>query len=192
MTFARWPAAAGLLGSARSTSPLTRPRGVDRPGRHRHRDQPAGQAQTHRRRIRLPADVAGPDAAGLGGPAELTALEKAGAPAQEELAYTFRHAATPAQISADLSELGAALRKGAIVTYASWLNTELFWESAAGSVSPFLIAFAVIALALAMLIAASYRRIGVLKSIGFTPPRSRRPTSPSSASLRWPGPSPGP
>jgi hypothetical protein len=94
------------------------------------------------------------------------------------MAYTFRDAATPAQISADLRELRAALPAGAIVTYASWLNTELVWESAGGSVSPFLVAFAAIALVLAVLIvaivaaaavAASYRRIGVLKSIGFTP-----------------------
>jgi hypothetical protein len=111
-------------------------------------------------------------------PAEITALEKAGAPAQEEMAYTFRDAATPAQISADLRELRAALPAGAIVTYASWLDTEYFWESAGGSIAPFLVAYAVIALVLALLIvvivaaaavAASYRRIGVLKSIGFTP-----------------------
>ena len=111
-------------------------------------------------------------------PAELAALVKAGAPAQYELACTFRHAATPAQVGADLRELRAALPRGAIVTYSSWLNTELFWQSAGGSVAPFLVAFAVIAVALAVLIAAivaaaavaaGYRRIGVLKSIGFTP-----------------------
>jgi ABC-type lipoprotein release transport system permease subunit len=111
-------------------------------------------------------------------PAEITALEKAGAPAQEEMAYTFRDAATPAQIGADLRELRAALPVGAMVTYASWLNTEYFWEAAGGSIAPLLMAYAIIALVLAVLIAAivaaatvvaSYRRIGALKSIGFTP-----------------------
>ncbi len=111
-------------------------------------------------------------------PAEITALVKAGAPAQEEMAYTFRDASTQAQISADLAELRAALPAGAIVTWSSWLNTENFWQSAGGSRSPFLMAYAVIALVLALLItvivaaaavAASYARIGVLKSIGFTP-----------------------
>jgi ABC-type antimicrobial peptide transport system permease subunit len=58
------------------------------------------------------------------------------------------------------------------------LNTENFWQAAGGSIAPLLMAYAIIALVLAMLIAgivaaaavvASYRRIGVLKSIGFTP-----------------------
>ena len=111
-------------------------------------------------------------------PAEITALEKAGAPAQVELLYTFRDAATPAQISADLRELRGALPAGAIITYTSWLNTENFWAAAGGSIAPLLVAYAIIALVLAMLIAviaavaavvSSYRRIGVLKSIGFTP-----------------------
>jgi hypothetical protein len=100
------------------------------------------------------------------------------APAQDELLYTFRDAATPAQISTDLRELRGALPAGAIITYTSWLNTENFWQAAGGSIAPLLMAYAIIALVLAMLIAgivaaaavvASYRRIGVLKSIGFTP-----------------------
>jgi hypothetical protein len=111
-------------------------------------------------------------------PSEITALERAGAPAQQQMLYTFRHAATPAQISADLRELRAALPAGAIASYVTWLNTEYGLASAQGSTTPVLVAYAVIGLVLAVLItvivaaaavAAGYARIGVLKSIGFTP-----------------------
>ena len=42
-------------------------------------------------------------------PAEITALEKAGAPAQEEMLYTFRHAATLAQVIALEGAVGRAV-----------------------------------------------------------------------------------
>jgi hypothetical protein len=111
-------------------------------------------------------------------PSEITALEKAGAPAQEQMLYTFRHAATPAQIRADLAELKAALPAGAVTNYVSWLNTEHNLAAIQGVTTPFLAAYAVIGVLLAVVIiasvvaaavAASYQRIGVLKSIGFTP-----------------------
>ena len=56
-------------------------------------------------------------------PGQITALEKAGAPRQEEMLYTFRHAATVAQVGADLRELRAALPAGAIVAASSALSS---------------------------------------------------------------------
>ncbi len=109
-------------------------------------------------------------------PSEITVLRAKGAPAQDEMLYTFQDAATSAQINADLAELKAALPAGAIAGSQSWLADE---QIGGGNVNtPFVLAFAVIALVLAVLIVANvvsalviagYRRIGVLKSIGFTP-----------------------
>jgi putative ABC transport system permease protein len=111
-------------------------------------------------------------------PAEITALEKAGAPTQEQMLYTFRRASSNAQISADLAELQKALPAGAIISSASLPNMQHFATAGSAQKPPYVEAFAVIALLLALLITgivvaaavlASYRRIGVLKSIGFTP-----------------------
>jgi putative ABC transport system permease protein len=111
-------------------------------------------------------------------PSQLAALRANGAPAQEQMLYTFTHAATAAQVSADLAELRAAVPAGAITVSVSWLDTQSTAAQVSGLNTPFVVAFAVIGLVLAVLITASvvsaavvagYRRIGVLKSIGFTP-----------------------
>jgi putative ABC transport system permease protein len=116
-------------------------------------------------------------------PGELAALRPRGAPGQVQMLYTFTHAAAAGQVSAGLAALQAALPAGAITASVSWLEMA---NSAGAQVKgiaqriqmPFVVAFAVIGLALAALITASvasaavvagYRRIGVLKSIGFTP-----------------------
>ncbi|MBO0814096.1 MAG: ABC transporter permease [Actinobacteria bacterium] len=111
-------------------------------------------------------------------PGEISALRAPGAPAQEQMLYTFHDAATTAQLDADLAELRAALPPGAIASSQTWLENAGPAASSQNVNTPFVLAFAVIALALAVLIVASvvsatviagYRRIGVLKSIGFTP-----------------------
>jgi hypothetical protein len=111
-------------------------------------------------------------------PGEITALEKAGAPRQEQMLYTFRNASTVAQVSADLGELRAALPAGAIVGYAAALasgNLNIMGQGIhASSTIPYalmalLLAAVITASLAAAAVTASYRRIGVLKSIGFTP-----------------------
>jgi len=112
-------------------------------------------------------------------PAEISALEKAGAPRQEQMLYTFSNAPTAAApVSADLSELRAALPAGAIIRYATSLasaNRDIMGQGVRASSN---VPYALMALPLAAVIiasvaagavTASYRRIGVLKSIGFTP-----------------------
>jgi putative ABC transport system permease protein len=110
-------------------------------------------------------------------PGEIAALRATGAPAQEQMLYTFAHDTTAAQINADLAELRHALPAGAIESSQSWLPA-LQMSSQQNVNTAFVLAFAVLALMLAVLIVAnvvsaaviaSYRRIGVLKSIGFTP-----------------------
>ena len=111
-------------------------------------------------------------------PGEITALEQAGAPRQEQMLYTFRHAATAAQVRADLGELRAALPAGAITGYAIALGSASLSVMGHGIHASSAIPYALMALLLAAVIVAAvaaaavtagYRRIGVLKSIGFTP-----------------------
>jgi len=111
-------------------------------------------------------------------PSEIAALRPKGAPAMEQMLYTFTHAATPGQVSADLARLRRALPAGAVVNWTSWLSSAGVIAANQGLNTPFAVAFGIIGLVLAVLIAASvagaavvagYRRIGILKSIGFTP-----------------------
>jgi putative ABC transport system permease protein len=111
-------------------------------------------------------------------PSEFAALHPAGAPAREQMLYTFAHAGNLRQITADIAALKAALPAGTVVSYDSWLDA--MGQTSAGSSfnTPFVLAFALLGLLLAVLIVVSlvsgavvagFRRIGVLKSIGFTP-----------------------
>ena len=120
-------------------------------------------------------------------PGEIAALRAAGAPAQEQMLYKFTNAGSPAQVSADLGELKAALPRGAIAGAQPLLAgpppgstpVPVGGTGGGGNVNtPYVLVFAVLGLVLAVLITAnvvsaaviaSYRRIGVLKSIGFTP-----------------------
>jgi putative ABC transport system permease protein len=126
-------------------------------------------------------------------PSEVAALRAAGAPAQEQMLYTFTRAATPAQLSADLAELKAALPRGAVArsqllqagpppgtgpVRVSRTGVPVGGSGGGNVNTPFVVAFAILGVVLAVLITAnvvsaaviaSYRRIGVLKSIGFSP-----------------------
>jgi putative ABC transport system permease protein len=111
-------------------------------------------------------------------PGETAALRAKGAPAQVEMLYTFASASTTAQISADLAGLRAALPAGAVADSISWLGLDGAVATTSAINTPYVVAFAIIAVVLAVLIVANlasavvtaaYRRIGVLKSLGFTP-----------------------
>jgi putative ABC transport system permease protein len=111
-------------------------------------------------------------------PSEFAALRPAGAPARAQMLYTFTRAGNLREISADMAVLKAALPAGTVMSYGSWL--EAMGQTSAGSSfnTPFVLAFALLGLLAAVLIVVSlvsgavvagFRRIGVLKSIGFTP-----------------------
>jgi putative ABC transport system permease protein len=111
-------------------------------------------------------------------PGELAALRSPRSPARAQMLYTFARAANIRQISADVHVLMAALPAGTIVSYDSWLAAIGQTSGESSFDTPFVLAFALLGLILAVLIVASlvsgavvagYRRIGVLKSIGFTP-----------------------
>ena len=115
-------------------------------------------------------------------PAEATALRglAATAPPQEEMLYRFSSASTQAQVSADEHALTEDIPAAAITNATNWLvqQSQLVDDSTSAIFGPFVIAFGLIGLIMAVLIVfnvvsgavvAQYRRIGVLKSLGMTP-----------------------
>lgn len=111
-------------------------------------------------------------------PAQVAALRPKGAAPQEQMLYNFTQAGTITQIHQDIAALKAALPAGAVVSTVSWLASSDQTGSEQSVNTAFVVAMALIGLVLAVLIVANvasgavvaaYRRIGVLKSIGFTP-----------------------
>jgi putative ABC transport system permease protein len=111
-------------------------------------------------------------------PGEIARLRAPREPASAQLLYRFARAATVAQVRADAAEVSQALPPGATAGGASWLAAQSEATSQAAVMEPFVVAFALIGLAVAVLITgnvisgavvAGYHRIGVLKSIGLTP-----------------------
>lgn len=111
-------------------------------------------------------------------PGQVTELQQPSTPASAELLYRFASAGSEAQIRADLAEVTGALPPGTATGSDSWLGAESENTGTGAIVEPFVVAFALIGLVMAVLIvanvvsgavAAGYYRIGVLKSIGLTP-----------------------
>jgi len=111
-------------------------------------------------------------------PGEISVLQAPGSPGSEEMLYRFRDAANAAAASADVAAVTAALPAGAVRAAQSYLSAKAQETSNAASFAPFLVAFGVLGLMMSVLIVANvisgavvtgYRRIGILKSIGFTP-----------------------
>jgi len=108
-----------------------------------------------------------------------SAIAALGGSSQAQMLYRFASAGTTAAISADIAAVRGALPRGGLAgTPASWLNVAQAEQSSVAVWTPFIIAFGVIALVISVLIVinvvsgaviAGTTRIGVLKSIGFTP-----------------------
>jgi putative ABC transport system permease protein len=116
-------------------------------------------------------------------PAEITTLTTArhgtrGETPSAQMLYRFNDAATAAAINADVAAVKAALPAGAVAGIQSYLTAKAQEASGIAPIAPFLIAFGITGLAVSVLIVinvvtgavvAGYHRIGILKSIGFTP-----------------------
>jgi putative ABC transport system permease protein len=111
-------------------------------------------------------------------PSEIGALRTAGAPPGAEMLYRFTSAATAAQLRGDVAAISAALPAGAVGGFSSWLAAKQQATGNSAILAPFVEAFALIGIFMSVLIVAnvvtgavvaSYRRIGVLKSVGFSP-----------------------
>jgi putative ABC transport system permease protein len=111
-------------------------------------------------------------------PGEIARLRGPGVLASTQMLYRFTDAASYAQVRADVAEVTRALPPGAVTGAASWLAAENQGASNGAIMEPFVVAFALIGLVMAVLIVgnvisgavvAGYQRIGVLKSIGLSP-----------------------
>jgi len=111
-------------------------------------------------------------------PAELAALRAPGAPQTAQMLYRFSSAGTNAAVSADTARVRAVLPRGALLGAQSYLATKLNATASIAPWVPFIVAFGLIGLVMAVLIVANVvsgavvagtRRIGVLKSVGFSP-----------------------
>ena len=111
-------------------------------------------------------------------PSEVGALRAPGAPAASQMLYRFASAATVGQVNADVASVRAALPHGSVLAAESYLTVKLQDTSSIAPWVPFIVAFGILGLAMSALIVANVvsgavvagtRRIGVLKSIGFSP-----------------------
>jgi putative ABC transport system permease protein len=111
-------------------------------------------------------------------PGEIAALRTPGTPPTAQILYRFTAAGSDAQIRADVAAITRALPAGTVEASASWLTAQFDAEGSGAIMEPFVIAFALIGLVMAVLIVsnvisgavvAQYQRIGVLKSLGLTP-----------------------
>jgi len=111
-------------------------------------------------------------------PGQVAALRPRAAPGSVQMLYAFRRAGAGAQLGADLAAVRRGLPAGAVTGSVSWLVAAGQTSAEQSVNTSFVVAFALIGLALAVLIVATvisgavlagYHRIGVLKSIGFTP-----------------------
>ncbi|QKG21354.1 ABC transporter permease [Actinomadura verrucosospora] len=110
-------------------------------------------------------------------------LTAAGARSDEQMLYRFAKAGTNADIATDKQAVAAAVPAGAVEAGQSYLTAEQQATGNAKAYVPFLIAFGILGLFLSVLIisivvsgaaASGIRRIGVLKSLGFTPAQVAR------------------
>ena len=117
-------------------------------------------------------------AGGWVAPDQIAALTAPGAAGGYQMLYRFATADTTAQVDADLAAVRASVPAGALTGARSWLTTR---TSSAGNIVlfvPFLIAFGVLGVLMAVLIIGNViagavstgtHRIGILKARGFTP-----------------------
>ncbi|WP_329120612.1 ABC transporter permease [Streptomyces sp. NBC_01465] len=124
------------------------------------------------------ATSAGQSADGWVTPAQLATLTGKSAPVSYQMLYRFTSADTTAQLAADRTAIAATAPSGALTGSQSYLSVKERADSNTGAFVPFVVAFAVLGLLLSVLIislvvsgavVAGTRRIGILKSLGFTP-----------------------
>ena len=110
-------------------------------------------------------------------------LTAAGATTDVQMLYRFAKAGTGADIATDKLAVAAAVPAGAVEDGQSYLTAEQQATGNAKAFVPFLVAFGILGLVLSVLIiaivvsgavASGIRRIGILKSLGFTPSQVAR------------------
>jgi putative ABC transport system permease protein len=111
-------------------------------------------------------------------PAEVSALRAPGTPSTSQLMYRFAAAGSAAALHADVRTIADSLPPGTVLGTESYLAVRRQEDTGLAPIVPFVVTFGIIGLVLSVLIVvnvvsgavvAGFRRIGVLKSIGFTP-----------------------
>lgn len=111
-------------------------------------------------------------------PAEIPALRAAGGVSSLQMLYRFARSGSAAALRADVASLAARLPRRAIEGTMSYTIAETRANGNTAPFVPFLVAFGILGMAMSVLIVANvvsgavvagYRRIGILKSLGFTP-----------------------
>jgi putative ABC transport system permease protein len=111
-------------------------------------------------------------------PAEITKLQTSATAPGDQMLYSFTSAGSFTALRADVRQIARALPARAVTAPSYWLVAEQQAEGNGAIMEPFVVAFALIGLAMAVLIVgnvvsgavvAQYHRIGVLKSIGLSP-----------------------
>ncbi|MEU9266765.1 ABC transporter permease [Streptomyces sp. NPDC048251] len=111
-------------------------------------------------------------------PARAASLAAPGGTPEYEMLYRLAAAGTDAQVAAGRAAITAAVPKGALTGSQSYLTVKQEETANAKAFVPFLAAFGVLGLLLSVLVigivvsgavGAATRRIGILKSLGFTP-----------------------
>jgi putative ABC transport system permease protein len=111
-------------------------------------------------------------------PDQISALSAPGKPVTAEMLYRFQSAGTASAVSAGTAAVTRALPAGAVTGTQSYLDVRAAQHDQVAVYAPFVVAFAIIGLVMSVLIVANvvsgaviagYYRIGILKSIGFTP-----------------------
>jgi putative ABC transport system permease protein len=111
-------------------------------------------------------------------PAQLPALTAPGTTPSYQMLYRFSSAATDAEVTADRAAISAAVPPGSMTEAASYLKIKVSADKTSATFVPFVASFGVLGLCMSILIigivvsgavTAATRRIGILKSLGFTP-----------------------
>jgi putative ABC transport system permease protein len=127
--------------------------------------------------VGIARSVSTPDIAAWLSPVDLIVIAGDRSPAREML-YRVEPAATAADLTAATARITAGLDPGVIVNRVSYLDTRASVNDTADLYVPVLLAFALFALLAAMfsianvisgIVLSTYRDIGVMKAVGFTP-----------------------
>ncbi|MER7334812.1 MULTISPECIES: ABC transporter permease [unclassified Micromonospora] len=111
-------------------------------------------------------------------PSAVAALDAPGTPRGYQMLYRFAAASTPAEVGAARDAVTATLPSGAVTVARSWLDVRQHAVEDAAVFVPFLVAFALLGIVMAVLVVgtvvagtvgAATRRIGILKALGCTP-----------------------
>ncbi|WP_329240506.1 FtsX-like permease family protein [Actinoallomurus sp. NBC_01490] len=108
----------------------------------------------------------------------IPSLTASGGRPDYQMLYRFKKASTNAQLDADRTAVAALAPKKSLVGVQSWLKVRLAATRVSATFAPFIVAFGILGLVMSILVvgivvggavAAGTRRIGILKSLGFTP-----------------------